>query len=803
MACTNYQEMTVKCEETYRRFQQKAGSFPYTQTILHPPLLQNRYWPGFERIELHKKYVILKKMNETVGIINSENGEIVDEKYLHDISPQILRKPVLLNINGSDILFIGYCHQIDTNKYLIYVSSGSTQSNTTSYFCLYDNFKLRWSVQIDFPSIEILSETRALVGINNTKLINLETGDGCFEYNNRYQVSYKYDNELIIIDDNAIVDIETGKLLWSLKDKYKYPVYHDLFFLNDHILEIDRGRFLFYERLTGKLAKEFNDRNASWDASGVTGTFAYGSIGNHFFCYDLENKTYLVSYADKILLSYGASFVHDYENIYIGDEIGVICYNIKNKKFIWKKDFSSLKKLQEHNGNTYMNVIHRDANLQVTETLYLAKNDSLDEIISITIDTGFNKLYWQNFSSLFPLETGILHIPYVQKKDNQPCLYDYQTKKQKMILGIPSWGEYPNTPVFTLNNNTLAICCDGMSVNIVDLGTGENANISLAGAKGTHNISIIINELYAFVNLGYESYLVDLKEKRLTKVFDSHHAVRNPLFIYNEWLVASDDLRNPRIEIINLKTHESNKYDHVYLGATEKAIIAYNPEEKYFYKRYFSNIEKEEIIKYEELQGSNSFTFNNYHCTNGGIANLDDGKFIQKLPNTLNGLVFPFDGKLSLNDYGSIYTLSPCQSFSVKRLDATKFQIELTRDENEAGTLFGKAFLLLVGEDGKHLPIISDVTNNFAVINLSKKGEKQLVEFSLPDENKSVFSVDNSISKKTKLGLVMITNGLLDTKNSELSDFDKEGRPLFDSIPISLEKQQSIVVTVWDRHYKK
>lgn len=53
------------------------------------------------------------------------------------------------------------------------------------------------------------------------------------------------------------------------------------------------------------------------------------------------------------------------------------------------------------------------------------------------------------------------------------------------------------------------------------------------------------------------------------------------------------------------------------------------------------------------------------------------------------------------------------------------------------------------------------------------------------------------------MGLVMIANGLLDTKNSELSDFDKECRPLFDGVPTSLEKQQAFVVTVWDKHYKK
>ena len=46
--------------------------------------------------------------------------------------------------------------------------------------------------------------------------------------------------------------------------------------------------------------------------------------------------------------------------------------------------------------------------------------------------------------------------------------------------------------------------------------------------------------------------------------------------------------------------------------------------------------------------------------------------------------------------------------------------------------------------------------------------------------------------------LVIESNGLLDTRNSELSDFDKDGRPLFDGFPISYDQQKSVVVTVWE-----
>jgi hypothetical protein len=100
------------------------------------------------------------------------------------------------------------------------------------------------------------------------------------------------------------------------------------------------------------------------------------------------------------------------------------------------------------------------------------------------------------------------------------------------------------------------------------------------------------------------------------------------------------------------------------------------------------------------------------------------------------------------------------------------------------------------GTDGK-APIFHELDKQNYSIPPLNSGETATMRMPLP-EMKTLDDQLNLIGTDY-FALIIESNGLLDTKNSELSDFDKEGRPLFDGVPTSLEKQQAIVVTVWEK----
>jgi hypothetical protein len=171
-----------------------------------------------------------------------------------------------------------------------------------------------------------------------------------------------------------------------------------------------------------------------------------------------------------------------------------------------------------------------------------------------------------------------------------------------------------------------------------------------------------------------------------------------------------------------------------------------------------------------------------------------DGQLIQNNPiQTDNGIrvYTKLRNDLFTCDRQRVYKYSPCPTFSVKRTGDLEFELFMTRGDGKSNVLTGQAYLSLWGDDGRP-PVVSKLESVKIGINNLASGQKTVIRFEPSDIGKTGETNGRYFALKIE------SNGLLDTQNSELSDFDKEGRPLFDGTSISYEQQQSVVVTVWE-----
>ena len=154
-------------------------------------------------------------------------------------------------------------------------------------------------------------------------------------------------------------------------------------------------------------------------------------------------------------------------------------------------------------------------------------------------------------------------------------------------------------------------------------------------------------------------------------------------------------------------------------------------------------------------------------------------------------------GKTDL-PYFSFTHFESASTFSVKMFEAKEDQVTFsftnTRQDDLDLVLKGEAYLASWGDDGKP-PIFTKLDEPHHKLGPLVPGVSQEITFDLPKP----LELDEKKSEGKYFALIVESNGLMDTKNSELSDFDKEGRPLFDGTPLSLDKQHAIVLTVWER----
>jgi len=202
----------------------------------------------------------------------------------------------------------------------------------------------------------------------------------------------------------------------------------------------------------------------------------------------------------------------------------------------------------------------------------------------------------------------------------------------------------------------------------------------------------------------------------------------------------------------------------------------------------------------------------NGFITNYGRIMSANGSYLQRnLLGMLNHIYKPNKAdpnSLMAENDGLLIKLSPCPSFSVKRIkpesgvnqESVTFEFTMTRTDGLADVWKGEACLVAWGDDGK-APVLAKLDSSKQRIGPLLSGMKQTVTFKLPDKDSSIQNITQAkeSSNLKYFALVVESNGLLNTKNSTLSDFDKDPRPLFDGTPVALDHQKAIVVTVWEK----
>jgi hypothetical protein len=145
------------------------------------------------------------------------------------------------------------------------------------------------------------------------------------------------------------------------------------------------------------------------------------------------------------------------------------------------------------------------------------------------------------------------------------------------------------------------------------------------------------------------------------------------------------------------------------------------------------------------------------------------------------------------------------------------FEFEITRGDGLSDTFNGIAYLVAWGEKKEYpsneyskilpsAPVFSGLDMEKIQIGELKFGEKAMITFDLPllssvillpDIESIMEKRESTLNKELKyFSLFVESNGLLDTKKSELSDLGTS-QFSFAGSPVSTENQKSIVMTLW------
>ncbi len=318
--------------------------------------------------------------------------------------------------------------------------------------------------------------------------------------------------------------------------------------------------------------------------------------------------------------------------------------------------------------------------------------------------------------------------------------------------------------------------------------------------------SMAINENYICFVLDTQVHIMDQMTKSVRKLENGATSLvlaKNILHMINSVTYC---------KTANLSSKENNiQNSYFFSGANEnksyyvvlnkkKICTLFSADNKSFFSN--SGIPVPAIRNIKDWNSSIPTLFGDLIFGDPYVMNIK-GEFIQYLPIERGPMYWADyklkDGSLIRSTTNSIFCLTPCNTFSIKKQiigDKIELTIKNTTNITLKNPLSGNIRIMPYGTDGK-APIFHEFDKQTYSMPSLKSGESASILIPFPEMK----TLDNELNMTNTdyFALIIESNGLLDTKNSELSDFDKEGRPLFDGVPTSLEKQQAIVVTVWKK----
>nr|HPL90160.1 hypothetical protein [Caldisericia bacterium] len=749
----------------------------------------------------------------------------IDKRSGYEVPTHLLSEKII-NAGWKNLKFFRNSFMISDLSEIIQIDEtrfcATRQENHTEHLIMFDQNGIKWNVRLN----SAISWHLSLLGSKNIlyerNVIDIETGKILLELDEKYDSShFVTQNKFALINDSLMIDINKPAILWTIPEE-KYSTAKG--FYGDILITINRKTSLvrYYDAASGKVLRSFKFKPLvkPWEYAGEPGFIVGKSVSCRYgYLVDVESGTVLTrkkcDVARGMFTGWQYFLWGDEEYLFWEDIAGTECIDPKTGKTLWIKEDSYNVSYQKFEDKIYKNTFHleseKDGEKTYTESLSILEDGSWRELARVPFWDAWRTLIPTDGLSLRPTRYGILWLPYYKNESAGPSIIAPGASKILKTYQIECWSEQ-NIPSYALVGDMVIINHDGLGINLVDLGSGKIEYIEIPGATSSGSSSFGPAPLFAS-----KQYVVTQDAKRNIICFDIVKKVflrkfepasgiypqywTNHLFI-GEWFSLDR-------QIINLETGELVKIRPGILGATDvgyfisdKGFNLLVPGEEprciiegwYFYNAFGGNIISS--FKWLHLPG--------YAISNAGAIDLNKKVIIQRSFESNGSFTVPFiaHDEIWLTDLGKTVKLSPCPSFSVKRNGKTtsgdnevSFEFKNTREDGRDLVLKGEVYLVSWGDDGK-APVFAKLNEPRHKLGPLLPGMSQEITFKVPEPP---LLENNQKGEGKYFALVVESNGLLDTKNSVLSDFDKDPRPLFDGTPVALDQQKAIVVTVWGR----
>ncbi len=616
-------------------------------------------------------------------------------------------------------------------------------------------------------------------------------------------MSFIRDDQVAIIDNCFVVSIEgCPRLLWDL------PIKGLPFILKDEVGTIQVSfskpdQATYFDKLTGEKEKEvvlaYEDMPNplplnNYGILGVVQNTAYGYMKTNplsIFGFDIATGKILFS-KPLFCQNQKHEIFDDGKSIFYVSPAGIEKVDSANGKSLWRSPFPDSMRFVNDPDDLYAfwPTYGKDGELENSISRFGSQEKALSSCPYI--DYGFTP-------NLVPTKYGVVWVPQNGEGEG-PVLTgaDGTTKTYK----LNKWSDYMH-PGYACDSETLFVNYNGALVSCIDLKTGNINNIQVSETESTRKDAkkiLLVNDKWIFTDAGDYYWLAISRIDKSTKKFFKHKQ------FYSRALINEDCVVLSGTTVFGLRTYFQNTYPGNFLCFCEGGLLV-----QYNDGIVFIDSESGEFKKIATIKNhmGESLKIGNILVSGEFMADIDKGEIVQNMLSDLYSSLDEmaiFNNKVVMSENGGYLIFSPCPSFSVKRTgkgggngnnkgNEVIFEFKNTREDGRDLVLKGEVYLVSWGDDGK-APVFAKLNEPRHKLGPLLPGMSQEISFKVPEPP---LLENNQKGEGKYFALVVESNGLLDTKNSILSDFDKDPRPLFDGTPVALDQQKAIVVTVWEK----
>ncbi len=615
----------------------------------------------------------------------------IDKRSGYEVPTHLLSEKII-NAGWKNLKFFRNSFMISDLSEIIQIDEtrfcATRQENHIEHLIMFDQNGIKWNIRLNSAinwDLFLLGSKNILYGRN---IIDIETGKILLELDEKYDSSdFITQNKFALINDSLMIDINKPAILWTISEE-KYSIAKG--FYGDILITINRKTSLvrYYDAASGKVLRSFKFKPLvkPWEYVGEPGLIVGKSVCcRSGYVVDVESGTVLTrkkcDVARGMFTGWQYFLWGDEEYLFWEDIAGTECIDPKTGKTLWIKEDSYNVSYQKFDDKIYKNTFHleneKDGEKTYTESLSILENGSWRELARVPFWDAWRTLIPTDGLSLRPTRYGILWLPYYKNESAGPSIIAPGTSKILKTYQIECWSEQ-NIPSYALVGDMVIINHDGLGINLVDLGSGKIEYIEIPGAtssgsSGFGPVPLFASKQYVVTqDVKRNIVCFDIIKKAFLRKFEPTSSIylrywTNHLFV-GEWFSLDR-------HIINLETGELVIRPGIsILGATDvgyfisdKGFKLFIPGEDpryiiegwYFYNAFGGNVISS--FKWLHLPG--------YAISNAGAIDLNKKIIIQRSFESNGSSTVPFivHDEIWLTDSGKTVKLSPCPSFSVKR----------------------------------------------------------------------------------------------------------------------------------------